>query len=336
MFVLFLVTISTAITKTNIAKIYALKIHNKQLAINKINIIKIKYLLSSKAITGAKILNNNITIKTLRKSKLQKKGRHQISWNGHNGRNKLVSTGYYNLKLAVRDVRTKKIRVRKIRIYVKNTTPVPSKPTTEPAPISSAPAPTPTSTEPATNLLFSEYFDQGNGIFADEYINNGLDNSGKWDVTSGELYVNDQSGLARSPIFRVVTTRSDFSDYTLSADMLKSTFATEPHEGLQLFFRYQDPYNLYVVGLRNDNNIHLKKKVGDVYYELAKVPVDSNKLNYRYKMKVVTSSNRIQIFVDGLRYIDMYDNSYRKGKVGIRTDNISARFDNFEVYASNQ
>lgn len=121
--------------------------------------------------------------------------------------------------------------------------------------------------------MFSESFDGTDGVMADEYINNGIDPTGRWDVTSGVLKISGNYGYTDSPVFRVVTQKSDFTNFTLNAGLLKKTPAIEAYEGLQLFFRYQDQYNLYVARIRNDNSIHLKKKVNDVYYTLVHVPL---------------------------------------------------------------
>lgn len=181
--------------------------------------------------------------------------------------------------------------------------------------------------------LFSDDFERPGGLIAVEGRNGQQDPLGKWKVTSGSLYTKNAQGYTRDPVFRVVTRQSNFRNFALSADMLKTKLGIDAWDGLQLFFRYNDPDNLYAAGLRNDNSIHLKKKVKGTYTTLAIAPVNSNKLYYRYNLKVLAAGDHIEVFVDGQKYIDVRDSSFQTGRVGIRTDNIEAYFDNFDVNA---
>ncbi len=195
--------------------------------------------------------------------------------------------------------------------------------------IEPAPEPVPEPAPTTGTLLLSDYFDRPDGLFADEFGR--LDPLGIWKVTSGAFYAYGQQGYSNSSVFRAVTNKSDFTDFDMRVKMLRKNYALQPYEGLQLFFRYKDPYNLYVVGLRNDNYLHLKKKVNDNYYTLANVPLPT-KNDYWYNVRVLAKGTYIEIYVDGVRYINKYDSSFASGKVGVRTDNIGAYFDNFEVF----
>ena len=204
-------------------------------------------------------------------------------------------------------------------------------PAPEPAP---APAPVP---EPApaleNNILFSDNFDRADQIIDD--AGNRVDPLGKWSVTAGVFSVKSMHGYTNNSVFRVVTERSDFSNLTFKADLMKKDLGVEAFDGLQLFFRYKDPDNLYVAGLRNDNQIQLKKKVNGIYTTLGQASIESNKLGYWYHMIIVVNGNHLEVYVDGKKYIDKYDSSLTSGKVGIRTDNIEAYFDNVEVLTNN-
>ena len=178
------------------------------------------------------------------------------------------------------------------------------------------------------SLLFSDNFNRRDGLVASETMANA---SSQWRVTSGNLYIRRTHGYTNDDVFRVVTRRSDFSDVLVSAYMQKRNLAVNPWEGLQLFIRYQDPDNLYVAGLRNDNSIHLKKKIKGKYVTLATAPINSNMINTWYKMTIVADSDRLRVFVGDKKYIDVRDASLTAGRVGIRTDNIEAYFDNFQV-----
>lgn len=179
------------------------------------------------------------------------------------------------------------------------------------------------------NLVFYDYFDRPDGLLADHYGNN--DSLNKWEVTSQSFYVKNGYGWTNSPVFRAINKNGSFSNFTLQAKMMKTNQGNDPWEGLQLFVRYQNSDNLYAVGLRNDNTIHIKKKVSGVYTTIGQTTLDTNRLGHWYKVKVVASDARIQVFVDEVKHLDVQDSSFSEGKVGIRTDNIEAYFDDFIV-----
>jgi hypothetical protein len=180
-----------------------------------------------------------------------------------------------------------------------------------------------------SNLVFYDYFDRPDGLLADHYGNG--DPLNKWEVTSQSFYAKNSHGWTNSPVFRAINKLGEFSNFTLQAKMMKMNQGNDPWEGLQLFVRYQNSDNLYAVGLRNDNTIHIKKKVSGVYTTIGQTPLDTNRLGYWYKVKVVANGDRIQVFVDEVKYLDVQDSSFSEGKVGIRTDNIEAYFDDFIV-----
>ncbi len=301
-----------------------IKIANNPLT-NANKVLKIRYYLQSKAIVGIKVTKNKRTIKLLRKARLQKKGRHIFRWNGRGKGNKLVPAGRYTLKIAIRNPKSRKLILKFAKITLKKS--VRKRPS---KPIEETPITTPPPSTPESNPLFSDYFDRPDGLIADNYGHS--DPLNKWDVTSQSFYVKDNQGYTNSPVFRVRTYKNDFSNFILKADMKKMDRGIEAWEGLAVFIRYQDPYNLYIVSLRDDNKIHIKKKYNGIYTTLAIVPLDTSKLNYWYKIKVVANGNNIQAYVDDIKYLEINDSTFTSGRVGIRTDNIEAYFDNFEVW----
>lgn len=284
----------------NTSGITQIKLANNPLIASQNKKLNVRYSLHRKAIVGAKILNRKGTVRILRRSRLQRRGLHRLYWNGRGRGNRLVPQGTYTLKIAVRDLKTTRVAVRKKRIMVVN------------------------------ELIFFDYFDRPDGLIADNYGHS--DPLGKWKVTSQSFYAKDSMGYTNSPVFRAITQKTDFTNFLLKADMKKMDLAIEPWEGLQLFFRYRDADNLYVAGIRNDNQIQLKKKVNGIYTTLGTAPIDGNKLGYWYKMVVMAKGTNIQIYVDGTKYIEANDASLSAGRAGIRTDNIEAYFDNFEVF----
>lgn len=265
------------------------------------NYLNMNYSVLRKAFIEVSVLKNGRTMKVIKGKAAQYPGSYALKWNGIDSRGGTVMSGAYDVRLAAWDMdnyrssASKPIKVR------------------------------------TGSLLFSEKFDRPNGLIADNYGNE--DPLGKWDVTSQRLHAFGMHGYTDSPIFRMVTLKSDIKNFTMVSDMMKTKLGINDWDGLQLFFRYKDPDNLYAAGLRNDNAIHLKKKYNGVYYTLAQVPFNSNQLSRWYKMKVVASGSRLQVYVDGLKYIDVTDGSIPQGRVGIRTDDINAYFDNFTVYS---
>ncbi|HYD93439.1 MAG TPA: hypothetical protein VEB18_03245 [Candidatus Paceibacterota bacterium] len=131
------------------------------------------------------------------------------------------------------------------------------------------------------------------------------------------------------------------------------------YSGILLFSRYTDNNNLYYAGIRHDGSAVIKKKYNGTYYTLASAQVFGNASEYdrdtnpnlipedrwmRIKVRTVNQS-------DGSVTVDLYldrenDGSYAKilsatdtgtqgkalrssGSIGIRTDYMDVRFDNF-------
>lgn len=261
---------------------------------------KVTYNLSEKVWITALILKNGVTVKRLKNKSYEGSGSHEINWKGKDSRGSTVPKGYYWLKLVAQENQYGgPYYVRWIRVKIIN------------------------------KLLFTERFNTSDGLLANNYGKD--DVLKKWDVTSQKFYVKNNRGYTDSPIFRVVTQKSDFNNFVLNTKAMKSKLGKDPWDGLQVFFRYNDYDNLYAAGIRNDNALHLKKKVAGEYFELAKVEFDGNRLNHWYDIKVVAQNTHIQVYVDGTKYIDVYDSTFSKGKVGARTDNVTAHFDDYKV-----
>lgn len=258
------------------------------------------YKLSGNAWVSASILKNGVTVQNLKNNSFERGGNHYVNWKGKDSRGSTVPAGSYSLKIAARKKkRSGQNHVRAIKVKVVN------------------------------KLLFSESFNGADGLLANNYGSE--DVLKKWKVTSQKFHIKNKRGYTDSPVFRAVTQKSDFDNFTLSTNAMKATLGKDAWDGLQVFFRYKDYDNLYAAGIRNDNALHLKKKVAGEYFELARVEFDSNRLNHWYNIKVVAQNDHIQVFVDEIMYIDVYDSSFSEGKVGARTDNITANFDDYTV-----
>ena len=176
--------------------------------------------------------------------------------------------------------------------------------------------------------FYDDFNDRPDGLIADNYgINDPL---GKWDVTSQRFYSINHQGYTNSPVFRAVTYQSDFNDVDVSSDMMRTNTGIEDYDGLQLFFRYKDANNLYVAGLRKDGQLHLKRKYRKKYTTLALVPYVTVPGVF-YNFRIVAVGGSIKVYVNGVGQIAVRDSTFTIGKVGMRTDNIEAYFDNFQA-----
>jgi hypothetical protein len=213
-----------------------------------------------------------------------------------------------------------------------------------------------------SEVLFIETFDYPDGPIVDEnmYWNQIPDPTG-WEMTSGALFAASGAGYTGIPnvgnnsaVFRLTTktnylnVRVTFALLNLGLTTTENT-PTQDWDGVHIFLRYQDEYELYYASInRRDNQVVIKKKIrggpsnGGTYYDISSyethaVPYDE------WQMITATVENN----PDGSVTINLYDGDAllvtatdhgvggppitSPGKVGIRGDNAILKFDNFIV-----
>lgn len=149
--------------------------------------------------------------------------------------------------------------------------------------------------------------------------------------------------------------------YQITADNLSSDTHRAGSNGLLLFNRYLDGYNLYYTGIRVDGTATIKKKLNNTYYSMAQQVIlpgvynhDTNP-NLLPKNKWLGLKSIVKDNPDGSVSIELYtdmdnsgnwvlaakavdDNKTYGGKAitesayaGIRTDFMDVEFDNYKI-----
>lgn len=190
-----------------------------------------------------------------------------------------------------------------------------------------------------------------------------------WRATSGTLYVRDGSGWTGRPdgghpdagsttangsgVFRLRTNREDFRDVQVDAVVRVERFISTPRtppsdwDGVHLWFRYQSPQELYVVSVdRRDDVVVIKKKClggienGGTYHTLGSVrrPAPLRKaFDVAASAINVDGGVELRVSIDDRFVLDAVDRGTgcspitAAGAVGLRSDNVEVRFDDFTV-----
>lgn len=215
-----------------------------------------------------------------------------------------------------------------------------------------------------------------NGLVTNEFAywsprNPSRHDSPAWEMDSGSLFAQDGIGWTGLPdavapnasstngndsaVFRLNTKRRDFTDVSVSFDLLNHGYVTTSRtpavgwDGVHIWLRYQSQFSLYVASVnRRDGTIAIKKKVpggpsnGGTYYTLATGthPVRLDAWQH-VGASIRTEQNgavTIQLFADGRQILSASDDGriggppiLAAGAVGIRGDNCNFHFKNFSV-----
>ena len=191
-----------------------------------------------------------------------------------------------------------------------------------------------------------------------------------WDVTSGSLFVRGGAGWSGVPddatptansrhgthsaVFRAVTHRADFGDFTFSFRLRvhslvrPRTRKAHDWDGVSVLVRYQSEEQLYAVTvLRRDGAVTIKKKVpggdanGGTYYTLAQASMAAT-LDVWREFRVAVHDRRDGSVVielrQGGRSLVARDTGEgdtapiaRPGRIGVRGDNADFEFDDVVV-----
>jgi hypothetical protein len=148
--------------------------------------------------------------------------------------------------------------------------------------------------------------------------------SGTWQVSSGELY---QSSTSQN---RMLVGYSQPGDITYESK-IKITSGTTAY----LVFRYTDDNNLYMVGIRSDNDtIRLTRMKTGVQTTTGTFSsaIDNNKW---YNVKVVVTGTRARVWLNCTQVLDVSDaNMAASGQIGFRTAATAARWDDARCQAA--
>lgn len=126
---------------------------------------------------------------------------------------------------------------------------------------------------------------------------------------------------------------SDWTDYIVKAKVKRFGSSS----GVYLFFRVQDPANYYFIDYYSGvhgPSLRWRKREAGAYTDIATVsnPPMFNANNW-YEMKVIIKGNAIELYIDGVKYMDATDpdNTFMKGYIGLGSWSQHVHFDDVRV-----
>ncbi len=197
-----------------------------------------------------------------------------------------------------------------------------------------------------------------------------LEEDSKWQIKyrngRNDIPEETDGGFYPQNIFRLIT-RSKWENFQQEAyfklakyNLSESKYRSESN-GLVLFSRYEDQYNLYYAGIRVDGTAVVKKKINKEYYTMAQekifdgeydkninpnlLPIDKW-IGIRNEVKTVDNDQvEIKVFIDRENsgnwelVLDIKDDGKSYGGrailgeayAGIRTDFMDVGFDNYRI-----
>ncbi|GAD31622.1 putative chitinase domain protein [Photobacterium leiognathi lrivu.4.1] len=181
-----------------------------------------------------------------------------------------------------------------------------------------------------------------------------------FDVTSGCLqakYVDSwKLGWTDDKVFRVVAIGKDSNGseikYTDQTNQYRAFIKTWKNSGsipawsgLHAFARYQTSDDLYVGSIRYDGNVTIKVKYQGAYTTLAQTKLTNGVKNYLntqgklaagqwYDIHFSVVGNKLTLALDGVELLSVNNDLLTEGTIGIRTDNLSAYLDDWQLLPS--
>ncbi|WP_146144662.1 hypothetical protein [Photobacterium sp. GB-36] len=182
-----------------------------------------------------------------------------------------------------------------------------------------------------------------------------------FDVTSGCLQSKSvdsgKLGWTNDKVFRVVAIGKDsngneikYTDqtnqYRAYIKAWKNSGTIPAWSGLHAFARYQTSDDLYVGSIRYDGNVTIKVKYQGSYTTLAQTKLSNGVKNYLntegklaagqwYDIHFSVVGNKLTLALDGVELLSVNNDLLTEGTIGIRTDNLSAYLDDWQLLSSN-
>jgi spore germination protein YaaH len=228
-------------------------------------------------------------------------------------------------------------------------------------------------------VLFVDHFNRPDGLVTNEFAywhrtDPSAVKSPYWEMDSGSFFIQQNTGWtgipddtvpnaassngSHSAVFRLDTTRSDFGNIAVDFSLLNQGLTATPStpamawDGLHVWVRYQNEYNLYYASInRRDGTSVIKKKVPGgpsnrgTYYELSDYVPHPVPYNTWQDVRVTVRDNAdgsvtICLYDDGRQIVCGTDRGaggvppiHGTGKVGLRGDNANLKFRDFVVHA---
>ncbi|MDR6550258.1 hypothetical protein [Paenibacillus qinlingensis] len=174
-------------------------------------------------------------------------------------------------------------------------------------------------TEPVMQTLLSDNFEDGNALGWTAL-------NGSWSVVTDATYAYEQSTNIAA---EAVTTAGDgyWTNYDIQADISPKSATAGAATGI--IGRYVDNNNYYLLRL-STNQVQLLKKVNGTFTTLAYKSYTVNP-NSVYNLKLSMRGSTLVGSVNGVNELTVNDTSHTAGKIGLRTYNQVATFDNVLV-----
>jgi ribosomal protein L28 len=178
-------------------------------------------------------------------------------------------------------------------------------------------------------------------VYADNFQDGNLDG---WNIAAGTWKLDEEDGnkFIKLPVISEGAEEGLFlggdnqwKDYIVEAKVKAYNKDTSgPASGI--IARAADSNNFYLFRLHwSLNSVQLMKKQNGKYATLKSIPFSKTfDLDKWYALKMDLSGKNITCFVDGEEVIKFEDDSFSGGKIGVRTWNQKAAFDDFKVSIS--
>lgn len=152
----------------------------------------------------------------------------------------------------------------------------------------------------------------------------------QWQLTKGTWSIQQENGnniLAK--------TSTNDSGYVSAGDMNWTNYSVsaDVKRGAQMagiLGRYQSDKKYYQLAIKSNGTYILNRNNNGTWKKLISGTFANSTSQY-YNLKMVFNGNQIKVIIDGVELATVSDNTFSSGKVGFRSQNGVAKFDNLRV-----
>lgn len=173
-------------------------------------------------------------------------------------------------------------------------------------------------------VLFSDDFESGAGAWQ-------IDNGGTWSITSDGSSVYAQSEMSNT--LRMASAGStSWTDVMAQVRVKALSFGGISTSNLAgLCVRRQNVNNLYLVGIRSDGRVGIRRRVAGSFNNLNASQAGLVTTGVWYTLRVELVGATMAVYLDDSLVISESDSTHSSGSIGLCTVNTSARFDDVVV-----
>lgn len=170
-----------------------------------------------------------------------------------------------------------------------------------------------------------------NMSFFDEFQNytSGSDGRPRWEPLSGSWRVEGEAYIEDTVSYAAETFMPEnYSDFVMMVDIVSTT--AESKFGGGVVFRWQDASNYYLFAIRKEGNTAFYVvKAGEI---IKKVFGPSVNPLEKHTLRVVCKEEWINIYIDGNLNIDVIDETFAGGRLGLTNRKAVTHFDDVKVW----